>query len=69
MSVVDDVIAELAEMASIGIPVPAGAQAYCDEHASEIEEYRHNGMKISEIADLVCDLVGLAGRKDNATLD
>jgi len=39
--------------------VPANAQAYCDSHASEIEEYRHNGMKISEIADLVCELAGI----------
>jgi len=59
MSVVDDVIAELVEMAALDMAVPANAQAYCDSHASEIEEYRHNGMKISEIADLVCELAGI----------
>lgn len=47
---------ELAEMKKLGMRVPRNAQAYVLAHADEIEDYRTNGMKVSEIADLVCQL-------------
>jgi hypothetical protein len=56
MTPVEAVKLELAEMDRLGIPVPAGAQDYVDANPREIEDYRESGMKISEIADLVCDL-------------
>lgn len=56
MNTVEQVKLELAEMKKIGIRVSAKALAYPEAHAEEIEEYRQNGMSISEIADLVGDL-------------
>jgi hypothetical protein len=60
MTTVEHVKQELREMALVGLFVPSNAIAYVDRNEAEVENYREEGMKISEIADLVCGLSGLA---------
>jgi hypothetical protein len=60
MTTIEHVKQELREMAILGLHVPANAIAYVDARTAEVEGYRDEGMKISEIADLVCDLSELA---------
>lgn len=50
MKVIDEVRRELNEMKKIGMRVPLKAFTAITE--SDAEEYRQNGMKISEIADM-----------------
>ena len=60
MNTVEAVTLELEEMKRLGLHVPARAIPYCCARIDEIEEYRDLGMKISEIADLVINLVSLS---------
>lgn len=56
MTVQEDVRQELTEIKRLGIRVSSKALAYVEAHPEELEDYRGNGMSISEIADLVRDL-------------
>ena len=56
MTTVHQVKLELVEMAHLGFKGCAKAIKYVEANPLEIEEYRNNGMRISEIADLVRDL-------------
>jgi hypothetical protein len=57
MNVLENVKLELTEMKKLGLRVPAKAIKYVEANPAEIEEYRESGMRISEIADLIIDLV------------
>lgn len=52
----EEVRRELAQCRILGMRVPPNYAEYLRDHASEIADYRNAGMKISEIADLVCQL-------------
>jgi hypothetical protein len=56
-NIVSEITSELDAMREIGMRVPAGANAYVTAHAEEMQEYYDNGMQVSEIADLVRDLI------------
>jgi len=54
MTTLEQVRLELREMQKLGIRVPRAAYSVMSESA--VQEYRDNGMKISEIADLAIQL-------------
>lgn len=60
MSILEQVKLDITEMSKIGAYRKAKAQkmaAYVDSHKDEVEDYRGGGMRISEIADLISQLV------------
>jgi hypothetical protein len=59
-SVVSRVILELEEMGKLNIRPVSGAIDRARRDPEAVNEYRTNGMKISEIADLLCDLEGIS---------
>lgn len=50
------VLREVNELRKLGVKIPKRVDAYIDSHQTELDEYYENGMRISEIADLVRDL-------------
>lgn len=59
MQVHEQVTLELNEMKKVGIRVTDKALAYPNEHQAKMQEFRANGMKISEIARLVVNLTDM----------
>ena len=59
MQVHEQVTLELNEMKKVGMRVTDKALAYPKANQAEMQEYRDNGMKISEIADLVIETTDL----------
>lgn len=62
MTTQQQVILELREMRELGIGSTRRLNQgirYAQDNEAIVEEYRENGMRISEIADLVCDLASI----------
>lgn len=57
MTVADQVVQALKALACIGIKATPAQLAYPLANAEEMIEYRQNGMKIDEIADMVREIV------------
>lgn len=57
MNIVEEVKLDLSELKKCGVRVPAKAFKYVDANVAEIEGFRNDGMRISEIANLVIELV------------
>lgn len=60
MQVFEQVVTELKEMKKVGMRVTDKALAYPKANQDEMKELRGNGMKISEIADMVIELTDMA---------
>lgn len=60
MQVFEQVVTELKEMKKLGMRVTDKALVYPKENQDEMNECRDNGMKISEIADMVIEMTDIA---------
>lgn len=56
MSAAEDVKQELQALKDLGVGITENMLAYPEANAAEMQEFRDNGMKISEIADYVISI-------------
>ena len=48
---------DIAELRRLGVAMPAGIDRWIERHADEVVEFDSNGMSVSDITDLVKQLV------------
>lgn len=61
MTTAEQVALELTEMKKLGMHVPLDPAALTDAQKQTAEEFRENGMKISEIADYLIQEASVKG--------